>query len=74
MEEENFLTRNLLSIATKATKGSLTDLLDLKGELELSLLYDQTKIQDSYTFRLQRRAFLLSNYLIDDKGKFDKKN
>ena len=72
MEEENFLTRTLLSIATKATKGSLTDLLDLKGELELSLLYDQTKIQDSYTFRLQRRAFLLSNYLIDDKGKFDK--
>ena len=49
-------------------KGSLADLLNFKEEVELSYLYDQSKVQDSYSFRIQRRAFILSNYLIDDQG------
>lgn len=49
-------------------KGDLCQLLDLQREAELSLLYDLSSIQDSFRFRSQRRAFLLSNFLIEESG------
>lgn len=55
-------------------KGSLLDLLDIKKEVELSFLYDKSKLQDSYCFRLQRRAALLTKYILDPKGGIDREN
>jgi hypothetical protein len=52
-------------------EGSLAQILDIQGEFALSLDHERAKLQDSYAFRLKRRAYLLSCYLIDEKGHLD---
>lgn len=73
MKENSLLSKIVLQLSQLPYKEpSLSQIFDLKEEFKLSLLHDQANIQDSYTFRLKRRAFLLSCYLIDEQGVIDK--
>ncbi len=69
--KDQILKNTVLKLVEDVKKGALADLLDLKEEAKSSFLYDEMGIQDSYSFRLQRRAVLLSKYLINDKGKLE---
>lgn len=50
---------------------SLVELFGLQEEMKISSLYDKSKFQDSYSFRVQRRALIIAEELIDLEGRFD---
>ncbi len=67
--QENILKKAVSELAHN--ESPLEKLFDFKEETRLGFLYEATGLQDSYTFRMQRRALLLANYLVDDKGKLE---
>lgn len=72
MNESNLLQTVVEQLShLPSAEGSLEQILDRKGEVALSLQHDRAKLQDSYTFRLKRRAYLISCHLIDEQGQFD---
>jgi hypothetical protein len=71
-KQENILKKAVIQLSQNPIqKGSLEELLDFQEEIRLSFLFDEMRIQDSYTFRIQRRAGRIANYLVDEKGKLD---
>ncbi len=47
----------------------LSEILDLREEMELSLLCDVSQLQDSFLFRAQYRARKIAEYVVGDDGK-----
>ncbi len=67
--QEDILKNAVIHLARNVSP--LEKLLDFQEEVRLVFLYDEMGLQDSYTFRMQRRSRLLADYLVDDKGKLD---
>lgn len=71
-KEPDFFQRVFLTFVEEREREELARIFDLQQEAELSLLCDRSGLQDSFLFRCQRRARLLSAYLIDDEGELQK--
>lgn len=66
--QPDFLSQVFLHELARAEENELVKILDLKNEASLSFLCDQTRIQESFCLRMERRARLIAEYLIDEKG------
>jgi hypothetical protein len=63
---------SFLSVLKDQRKEFLSTLFSLEEEAERSLLFDVSRCQDSFRFRVQSRSLKVASFLIDEDGEWKK--
>lgn len=71
-EDPKFFSSIFTAIASSCdTQEEFCVFFDLLKEAEVSFWMDETKVQDSFEFRAKRRALLVGEYIVGEKGEID---
>ncbi|MBI2811591.1 MAG: hypothetical protein HYX67_12305, partial [Candidatus Melainabacteria bacterium] len=70
--DPQFLNRVFLHVLEKQKEHPLVQLYDLENEARLSLLFDQSSLQEGFRFRALNRARRLALALLDERGEVNK--